>query len=119
MQFLLVTPMECQRANYKTVTKRVPAKRRKGKRRTRTVTSRVKNYGVNTNILHLRNAMLNYADVHGIPVYDWYEVSGGDGASSDWISDGLYGKDRVHLTRDGYRLQGELLYKALKEALNY
>lgn len=119
VQFLLVTPMECQRANYRTVTKRVPAKSRKGKRRTRTVTSRVKNYGVNTNILHLRNAMLKYADVHGIPVYDWYEVSGGDGASSDWISDGLYGKDRVHLTRDGYRLQGELLYKALKEALNY
>ncbi len=119
VQFLLVTPMECQRANYRTVTKRVPGRTKKGKKRTRTVTSRVKNYGVNQNILPLRNAMLEYCTAHAIPVYDWYEVCGGDGASEQWLSDGLYGKDRVHLTRKGYKLQGELLYKALKEALKY
>ena len=119
VQFLLVTPMECQRANYKSVTKRVPSKRRKGKRRTRTVTSRVKNYGINHNILPLRNAIIEYGKTRGIPVYDWYEVSGGDNSSGKWLSDDLYGKDRVHLTRKGYRLQGELLYKALREALGY
>ncbi|MDE6082218.1 MAG: lipase, partial [Muribaculaceae bacterium] len=53
-----------------------------------------------------------------IPVYDWYEVAGGDGASTLWIENGLMNTDRIHNTFAGYDLQGDLLYNALETALN-
>lgn len=125
-QILLVTPMECQRSSSKVVSKKVkvPAKRRrksKGKRRrrtsTRTVKSTVKSYAPNANILPLRNEILKYGADNQIAVLDWYEVAGGAGASSTWISNNLFSKDRVHHSYKGYHLQGRLLYDALIDAL--
>lgn len=107
-QFLLVTPMECQ----KNVTVKQKKKGRGKKRRSRTVTRKA----VNANIEKIRNVILDYGKAHKIAVYDWYTVAGGDGASYKWFDAGLYGHDRVHHTRKGYHLQGELLYEALTEA---
>lgn len=122
-QILLVTPMECQRSTYKTVSKKVKTKARrtkKGKRIKggyRTVKSKVKSYQRNANILPLRNEILRYGSENGIAVLDWYEVAGGAGASDVWISNGLFSKDRVHHSYKGYHLQGRLLYDALIDAL--
>ena len=122
-QVLLVTPMECQRSTYKTVSKKVRTKGRRtksGKRRkggTRTVKSKVKSYQRNANILPLRNEILNYGRENGVAVLDWYEVAGGAGASDVWINNGLFAKDRVHHSYKGYHLQGRLLYDALIDAL--
>ena len=114
---LLVTPMECQRSVYQTVSKRTKAKGR-GKKRRRTTSRRVRSYAKNNNILPIRNAILSYGKENHIAVYDWYEVAGGADASSNWISDGLFGRDRVHHTIKGYNLQGYLMYQALKEAFD-
>lgn len=114
VQFLLVTPMECQKTVVSTVKQK--KKGRGKKRRSRTVTRKVRSYTVNTNIEKVRNIILDYAKSHKIAVYDWYTVAGGSGASEKWIKDGLYGHDRVHHTRKGYHLQGELMYEALNEA---
>lgn len=50
-------------------------------------------------------------------VYDWYDVAGGAGASSSWISASLFAKDRVHHSHKGYNLNGRLLYDAIMDAL--
>lgn len=113
---LLVTPMECQRSVYSTVT--VPSKKRKGKkkRRRRRVTKRVRSFKTNSNISTVRNVIMDYGKEHHIAVYDWYTVAGGDNASSKWINSGLFSNDRVHHSLKGYRIQGELMYRALKSA---
>ncbi len=110
---LLTTPMECHRSV--TTTKKVRVKGKRGRRRTVNRTSR--SYTVNANIAPLRTAILEYGKDNGIAVYDWYEVAGGRGASSSWISQNLFAKDRVHHTHKGYNLEGRLLYEALMDAL--
>jgi len=84
---LLVTPMECQRKGT-----------------------------INQNVKTVANIISQYGKDHHIPVYDWYNVAGGDRASLKWISEGLYGRDRIHHTVKGYRVQGFMLYDALTRA---
>lgn len=104
---LLTTPMECQRrvTTY--------GKRSKKSRRRVAHTS----FAVNTKVQNVRAALLRYAKQKGIAIYDFYNVAGGDGASAKWINDGLYSKDRVHLSGKGYHLQGKLFYDALSKEL--
>lgn len=101
-QILLTTPMECQKST------RI---RRKGKKRSR------RSYVVNEKVLTARNVILRYAESHGLPVYDWYAVAGGTGASRSWINAGLMAKDRIHHSYKGYRLHGSLLFDALNNSL--
>ncbi len=98
---LLTTPSECQRKS--TV-------RRKGRRRRTT-------YSVNVNVKRLRDVIMGFAEKEGIPVYDFYDVAGGTGSSFKWLADSTLNKDRIHLTRAGYTLQGNLFTDALEEAL--
>ena len=129
-QILLVTPMECHKSIYTTkyVKKKVPVKSRKrgkkGRKKkskttyvTKNVKTKVKSYGVNTNVAPLREALLQYGADNNIAVYDWYNVAGGKGASNTWISNGLFSTDRVHHSAKGYHIQGRLLYEALIEQL--
>lgn len=117
-QILLTTPMECQKSVTTTKKVKVPAKRRKGRKaRTRTVTRTSRSYAVNRNIAPLRQAILDYGKENGIAVYDWYDVAGGAGASTSWIDHSLFAKDRVHHSRQGYVLEGRLVYEALLDAL--
>lgn len=101
---LLVTPAECQRRS---------SYRRKGSRR-----RRYGAYKVNENIALARNVILDYGRKNNIAVYDWYDIAGGVGSSAGWIAGGLLSKDRVHYTRKGYEVQGELLYDALINTLS-
>lgn len=98
---LLVTPQECHRK----VTSR--------RRRRRSTTS----FAVNNDVKRMREIILSYAADNNIPVYDWYEVSGGAGSSHKWIADRNINTDHIHLTRSGYQLQGNLFTDALLEVL--
>lgn len=49
----------------------------------------------------------------GIAIWDFYEVMGGYGSINKWVYAKLARKDRIHYSADGYRLQGQLLYKAM------
>lgn len=104
-KLLLVTPSECQRTVY--------AGRRRRKR------ARSKSYQVNTNVAKVRQLIIDYGKQHNIPVYDFYAVAGGEGASAKWLSDHLLSADRIHRTWDGYRLDGNLMYEALHDALTH
>lgn len=115
---LLTTPMECQRRVTTTKKVRVPNKKRKGRKRTyRTVNRSTRTFAVNHNIAPLRQAILDYGRDKGIAVWDWYDVAGGQGASTDWIRADLFAKDRVHHSHKGYALEGRLLYDAIMESL--
>lgn len=115
---LLTTPMECHKSVTTTKKVKVRSKSRKGRKgKLRTVTRSSRSYTVNKNIAPLRKAILDYGKDNGIAVYDWYEVAGGQGASSSWISNGLFANDRVHHSQKGYNLEGRLLYEALMDAL--
>lgn len=109
---LLTTPMECHRSV--TTTRKVRVKNKKGKYRTVRKSSR--SYTVNNNIAPIRKAILDYGKANHIAVYDWYEVAGGQGASTSWINKDLFAKDRVHHTQKGYNIEGRLLYDALTDA---
>lgn len=97
-QLLLVTPSECQR------------RIRRGRRRS---------YVVNDRIAQVRNVINEYGKRKGIAVYDWYDVAGGQGASSKWLGSRLLGRDRVHYTFAGYELAGQMLYDALVDLLDF
>ena len=45
-------------------------------------------------------------------------MAGSEGAIARWYEAGLANSDRIHLTHEGYRLQGELLCDALIRAYN-
>lgn len=116
---LLTTPMECQRSVYSTASRNVTSKKKN--KRGRTESYRVHGYGVNTNVNKVREAILEFGKENNIATYDWFEVAGGDGASTIWMDEGMFGRDRLHHTAKGYRLQGYMLYEALKpmfESLN-
>ena len=51
-----------------------------------------------------------------LAIWDFYQVMGAYGAIDDWFDKGLTAKDKLHLSRQGYELQGELLFSALNRA---
>ena len=110
-KILLTTPMECQKAQRVTRTRRT----RSGKRRT--VYSVSRNYKINDKVKSIRDVIVKYGKRHSIPVYDWYEIAGGDGASDKWIESSLMSKDRIHDTFLGYEVTGDLTYEAIMNAI--
>ena len=110
-KILLTTPMECQKGQRVSRTQRS----RSGQRRT--VYSVSQNYVINENVKKMRDAIIKYGERHFIPVYDWYNVAGGDGASNKWLDAGLMSKDRIHDTFLGYEVTGDLTYNAIINAI--
>lgn len=107
-RILLVTPAECQRTVSHTTYSGKGRKRR---------AKRVKSYQVNTNVKRMRDVIVKYGRENHIPVYDFYQVAGGDGASAHWLDNKLLSTDRIHRTWAGYALDGQLTYEALMKAL--
>lgn len=94
-KFLLTTPMECQR--------RIKRSR----------------YAINRRIAGVRNVIMKYGAEKHVPVWDLYEIAGGEGASRLWLKNGLLSsRDHVHCQIIGYELQGSLLADALIRQLN-
>lgn len=66
----------------------------------------------------VRDQILRIAAKYQLPVWDFFTVAGSEGAIARWYEAGLANSDRIHLTHEGYRLQGELLCDALIRAYN-
>ena len=92
VKYLLTTPMETQ------------------KRGTR-------GYHIQSNVAEVRDLILAYGKSHHVPVWDFYRVAGGAGASNRWLSAHYMKTDHLHLGNDGYHLQGRLLAEALLRLL--
>ena len=73
-------------------------------------------YEVNANGLVVQQAFKELAEDYGGAVWDQFDVMGGLKSMQAWEKAGLAQKDKVHFTRDGYKLIGDLLYNALIES---
>lgn len=74
-------------------------------------------YDINEHVADAARLISDVAKGEGIPVWDFYAIAGGHGASDLWIKSELFSKDRIHLNAAGYRLQARLMYSALRAAL--
>jgi lysophospholipase L1-like esterase len=48
-----------------------------------------------------------------VPFYDLNAAMGGFGSSVDWVKNGCFLKDQLHLTKEGYQIQAKLFVLAL------
>lgn len=69
----------------------------------------------NPNTEMVRQSFLALAQEENGAVLDVYGLMGGLKSSIDWHAAGLMQKDRIHFTREGYELIGNILYKAIDE----
>jgi len=69
----------------------------------------------NPTVKEVRDVIIKYAKDHNMAWWDLYEVTGGYGAMAKWYSAGMADKYRLHFSKKGYEIQGELLYRAFDE----
>jgi len=72
----------------------------------------------NANIEKACTILIGYASNSNVAVWDLNKVMGGMGSMKKWFTAGLAQKDRVHYSKEGYLLQGYLLFKALMNELD-
>ena len=57
--------------------------------------------------------MIRLATKHNAAMWDMYHVMGGLGSIKTWQKHGLAKTDKIHLTTDGYKLMGDLMFSAI------
>lgn len=77
-----------------------------------------RSYSCNRNALMVQKIMYSLAEETKGAVWDQFEIMGGLKSMTQWRSAQLGQRDRVHFTRAGYQLLGDLLTNALFEAVN-
>ena len=83
-------------------------KSRRGKKRKRI-------YEVNTNGVVVEQAFMDLAKEYNAAVWDQFDIMGGLRSMQKWQNNGLAQRDKIHFTKNGYILIGDLLYNALIE----
>ena len=74
-------------------------------------------YAVNTNGPLARDVFYRLAELTGGAVWDQFDIMGGLKSMQKWQKAGLAQADKVHFTRAGYRLMGNLLFDAIYNEL--
>lgn len=70
----------------------------------------------NPMIVQINKAINEVCMANNIPLWDFYKAGGR--TPLYWIKKGLMAKDQLHFNKEGYLLQGQLLYNALATAFN-
>ncbi len=78
--------------------------------------SYVKRRYPNKNADAVREVMMHLSAKYGCAVWDTFGVMGGPTSIRQWEQAGLAKKDRIHMTRAGYTLLGDLLFSAMMES---
>lgn len=71
----------------------------------------------NPNIIIINDAIEAIAKQEQCVTWDFFRVMGGLGSSRNWSHNGLFYKDMLHLSKEGYLVQGELFYHAFEKTL--
>lgn len=72
----------------------------------------------NYNAPAVEKAMFELAEEVGAAVWDLYDIMGGKNSVITWRDAGLVQSDRLHFTKSGYQLLGDLLYNAFADDYN-
>ena len=72
----------------------------------------------NPGIERVRDIIIRYADQHNLAYWDLYAAGGGNHSADAYRKNNLIQRDGIHFTKDGYELQGNLLYEALIKSYN-
>ncbi len=67
----------------------------------------------NSNNLLARSALFRLGETEALSVWDFFSVMGGPNSIYEWYRQGLASADKLHLTQNGYLLQGRLLFDAI------
>lgn len=94
---LLTTPPEC----YK-----------------RTYVNKKRTYVRNSNTQIAAKVIVDIARKDSVACWDLFAATGGKNSCTKWYKNGLMGRDRIHFSKEGYREQGTLLYRALMQTYN-
>jgi lysophospholipase L1-like esterase len=70
----------------------------------------------NPNNLKAANVLIDYCRQNGLVYWNWFNIMGGTGVINKWALKGLTSKDKLHLSRKGYEIQGALLHAAILKA---
>lgn len=73
-----------------------------------------RNPGVRT----IRDKIIEAATASHLPCWNLYEVAGGNRAADRWKKWDLLQSDGIHFTKNGYDLQGQLLFDAIVKGYN-
>lgn len=66
----------------------------------------------------INSAIKTAGDSKKLSVFDLYEAGGGKNAASRWAKRGLIQSDGIHFTKEGYELQGDMLFQAIIHSFN-
>ncbi len=67
---------------------------------------------VNTNTEKMKHIIQELAAEYNCAIWDFYTIMGGLNSAQTWYGLKLMRYDRIHFTRKGYQLQGELFFSA-------
>lgn len=67
----------------------------------------------NENIAKVADVISSYTEKENIACWDLYSITGGNNSCKKWYDAKMFGRDRIHFSRNGYDEQGILLYKAI------
>lgn len=68
---------------------------------------------VNTNTAIIQKQIINLAQEKNYAVWDFYAIMGGLNSSMQWYNYGIMRYDRIHFSKEGYLLKGDLFVAAL------
>ena len=68
--------------------------------------------------ISFRNLIDSLAKKYDCLFWNWYDLSGGYGTIKTWNELGYARKDGIHLTHDGYKLKGKLLFQSIINTLH-
>ena len=73
-------------------------------------------YVRNENIAKVADVISSYTEKEGLACLDMFSVAGGANSCKNWLDAKMFGRDRIHFTRNAYDEQGILLFKAIARA---
>ena len=71
----------------------------------------------NPSLLKVNAAIIATANEKNCAYWDFFKVMGGLGSTKNWHKHGLIYRDFIHLSKEGYKLQGKLFFEALNKAI--
>lgn len=71
----------------------------------------------NPALIRINQSIIEVAQNEACAYWDFFNIMGGLGSSQNWFKKGYFCRDFVHLSKEGYKLQGRLFFEAFNKAI--